>query len=374
MFYIRVEGRLPIAMVNLLLGKSTHVLTIFPMLKKATLPKEKIEELAQILSLSTHELVQFLHKVKEPLIYRERGEWLELSEEEAEQINELAIPGILALPYELRYPPEQMLAQHLIGYIGQNSNLVKEKYAQELAQGLLTEHTEIGIAGLERTFQPFLLGVGATTLAYFVDGRGEALAGIDIKYREQENPFYPLSIRTTLDYHLQDYLEQILDQYEVREGAFIILDAQTSEVLAMASRPNFNHQKSNQNAWENKALKRYPVGSVFKIVVAAAALEKGLVQANSTFTCHGQLEGTNFHCWKKDGHGQLRFDDAFAHSCNMVFGQLAQELGAETLEEYADKLGLLTKNGWETDALFHLAPFAQLDREEVGASVCFNQK
>lgn len=347
-------------------GKSTYVLTLFPLMNRTAISKQKLDDLATLLSVSSTQLVETLEKVREPLIFRQGGKIRELTEEEAEQINQLGIPGILGLPYELRYPPEQMLAQHLIGYLGQNREIILEEYREELTQGLLKEDSEIGISGLERTFQPFLLGVGPTTLAYFVDGRGEPLSGIDVKYREQENPFYPLSVRTTLDYSLQLFLEHVLDKQQIEEGAFVILDAQTSEILAMASRPNFDRQKERVEAWENKAIKRYPLGSIFKIVVAAAALEQELVQLDSTFTCEGVLEGTNFHCWLREGHGQLRFEEAFAESCNLVFGRLAQELGAELLETYAEKLGLLSTNGWQTDALFHLTNFTQLDREEIG--------
>ena len=347
-------------------GKSTYVVTMFPLMNKTAISREKLDELARLLSIGSGELVETLEKVREPLIFRQQGKIKELTEEEAELVNQLGIPGILGLPYELRYPPEQMLAQHLIGYLGQNREVILKEYREELAQGLLEEDSEIGISGLERTFQPFLLGVGPTTLAYYVDGRGEPLSGIEVKYRKEENPFYPLSIRTTLDYDLQLYLEHVLDRYQVKEGAFVILDAKNSEILAMASRPNFDRQKERMEAWENKAIKRYPLGSVFKIVVAAAALEEELVQLDTTFICDGVLEGTNFHCWLKEGHGQIRFDEAFAQSCNLVFGQLAQQLGADLLEAYADKLGLLSENGWQIDALFHLDHFKQLDREEKG--------
>lgn len=347
-------------------GKSIYVLGLFPLMNNTSISMHKLEEVARVLHVSTTDLADHLQSVTQPLIYKTRQGILELSEEEANEINKLNIPGILGLPYELRYAPEEMLAQHFIGYIGQNSELIRKEYAQELAQGLLHENTEIGISGLERAFQPFLQGVGPTTLAYFVDGKGYPLQGIEVKYADQENPFYPLSIETTLDYNIQSYVENALDKQHVKEGTVVVLDAQTSEILAMASRPNFSTQKDRTEAWENKALKRYPLGSVFKIAIAAAALEHEVVKPNQKFYCDGVLEGTNFHCWKKEGHGHLSFEEAFAQSCNIIFGQLAQELGPEVIEEYAWKLGLVEKNGWQSPTLYHLQDFKQLDGEEQG--------
>jgi cell division protein FtsI/penicillin-binding protein 2 len=125
-------------------------------------------------------------------------------------------------------------------------------------------------------------------------------------------------------------------------------------------------QMSVVASWENKAIKRYTPGSVFKIVVAAAALEQQIVTPDQRFQCNGVLKGTDFHCWKKEGHGSISFEEGFAQSCNIVFGQVAQELGPDTIEEYASKLGLLDLNGWHEELLYRLENFKQLDSEDQG--------
>jgi cell division protein FtsI/penicillin-binding protein 2 len=349
-----------------LTGKSTYVMVLFPLSKKARLEEEKIDQVANLLDISPELILQGIKELKEPKIYETGPGILHLTEEEANHLNSMEIPGILGLPYEQRYDEKNMVAQHLLGYVGQNPLYIREKYAEELAQGSLTENSVIGISGIEKTFQPFLQGVGPTSLSYYVDAKGYPLQGMEIKYTGQENSFYPLSVQMTLDMELQHALENIMDNRFVQEGTVVILDAETSEILAMSSRPNFVEQMNVMGSWENKALKRHTPGSIFKIVIAAAALEEEIVTPGHRFQCDGVLEGTDFHCWKKEGHGSLSFEEGFAQSCNIVFGQVAQKLGPDKIEEYASKLGLLDQNGWHEDMLYHLENFKQLDNEDQG--------
>ncbi len=348
-----------------LTGHLTHVLVIYPLTKNVTIPNERIAELTQLLDISADHLLHFIETLEEPkLFYTDEG-FIQLSAQQAEKINELDIPGLLSLPFEKRYQ-ERYHAQHLLGYIGQNNDYIRKVYARELAQGVLTEHSVIGISGLEKTFQPFLQGLGPTSLSYYVNAKGEPIPGLAIKYMDQQNSFYPLKLKTTLDLHLQQFIEQEIEQAQLSEAAVVVLDIEKSEIRAMASYPEFMDQMTHLEAWENKALKRYPPGSVFKIVTAAAALENNLVKHDHMFECQGELEGTNLHCWRKGGHGRLSFTDGFAQSCNIVFGQLAIDLGTEQLYRYALKLGLLEHNGWQQERLYNINQFKQLDGEEVG--------
>lgn len=349
-----------------LTGKTTYVLALFPLLQKHNVDELHMEQLEKVLSVPRLELQNMLENVREPKIAKLADEAFYLTEEQANQINDLAIPGILGLPYEQRYDTQHLPAQHMIGYIGENEEYLKEHYPQELAQGTLKENSIIGIMGLEKTFQPFLQGLGPVALSYYVDGRGNPIPGLGLKYTEPDNPFYPLMIKTTLDLGLQETVEQLMDQKGLEEGTVVVQDIATAEILAISSRPQFLEQMDHPEAWENKALKRYPPGSVFKIVVAAAALESGRTTLERRFHCNGELTGSHFHCWKTEGHGTLSFAEGFAQSCNIVFGQLAQELGAEKIEAYAKQLGLIQPNGWAEQALFHLQPFQQLDGEEWG--------
>ncbi|MDQ0339557.1 cell division protein FtsI/penicillin-binding protein 2 [Caldalkalibacillus uzonensis] len=349
-----------------LTGETAYVLVLFPLSQKNDNHDEQLQQLAGILKVPFEQLKAELDGLSEPRVYKQYGQMVYITESQAETINQLGIPGVLGLPYELRYPPDQRIASHLLGYLGENPDFVRQAFAEELAQGVLTENSKVGISGLERTFQPFLQGTGPTILAYYVDGRGFPLQGLGLKYMAQDNPFYPLVLETTLDADLQQQVEQVLDRRGVDQGAVVILDQETSEILALASRPHVVRDHPSHPSWRNIALNRYPPGSVFKIVIAAAALEEEAATLDSRYECPGVLAGTQFHCWKEDGHGSLTFAEAFYQSCNIVFGQLAIELGAETLERYARKLGLIDYNGWHADAVYHLSDFHQLDREEQG--------
>lgn len=349
-----------------LTGKSIYVMVLFPLSKMTQFEEEKIREVADLLSLPAERILEQMTELKEPTIYKTGRGILHLTEEEANYLNQLQIYGLLGLPYELRYDTEQIVAQHLIGYVGQNKEYIRNKYADELAQGTLTENSVIGISGIEKSFQPFLQGLGPTSLSYYVDARGYPLQGLEVKYADQDNSFYPLAVQTTLDIEIQEKLEKVLNNRFVFEGTAIVLDAETSEILAMSSRPNFIDQMNIPGAWENKAVKRYTPGSIFKIVVAAAALEEEIVKPSQKFHCEGILKGTDFHCWKKEGHGLITFEEGFAQSCNIVFGQLANDLGPKLIEEYATKLGLLERNGWQEDYFFNLGSFKQFDGEDQG--------
>ena len=135
------------------------------------------------------------------------------------------------------------------------------------------------------------------------------------------------------------------------KGTVAIYNYKTGEVLCMVSAPAFDPlyvteveegDKSMEGAYLNRALSAaFTPGSVFKVVTAAAALENLPDVENRTFTCTGSVQIGDDTITCPEIHGEMDFYGAFAHSCNCAFAQLAVELGADTLEEYAQKAGLL---------------------------------
>ncbi|MER8300052.1 penicillin-binding transpeptidase domain-containing protein, partial [Acinetobacter baumannii] len=87
---------------------------------------------------------------------------------------------------------------------------------------------------------------------------------------------------------------------------------------------------------------------VFKTVVAAAALAEGVILPTERFTCTGEYGKYNFSCWKKEGHGSVTMEEAYAQSCNIAFAEIAKRVGGEKIEEYARRLGLSTLVGHAT--------------------------
>ncbi|MDL4841460.1 peptidoglycan D,D-transpeptidase FtsI family protein [Aquibacillus rhizosphaerae] len=276
-------------------------------------------------------------------------------------INKASIPGIVAV--ERNVPGELLIASHLLGVIRSN----EEEYRVRYEENTTSNHAQpIGISGLEKTFDPFLISENDQKLMYHVDAKGDPLLGLDIRFQGKNDPFYPIQVQTTIDTGIQSLTEEILDKHGLIKGGVVLLDVDTQEVLAMASRPSIDQSDPfNNNSINNQMLTAHYPGSVFKTVVAAAAMESNINLLDENYNCSLDLYGEGT---AERDLGVLNFSQSFAQSCNYTFGLLANQLMTENrsiLESYADKLGLLTSVGWEGD-LYHFDNFKQLPEEEEG--------
>ncbi len=350
-----------------LTGSEVVGVAVFPLVR-GYVDEEKVASMANRLDIDKDELLHFIREVKEPTFVRNReGKIISLYDQDAEAVDQLRLPGILALPITERYQTDGVAAQ-LIGYISQNPEYIEKEYAEELKNGELTRKSLIGASGLERSFDRFLQGVGPTSVSYFVDGKGNPLNGLEARLIQQDNPFYPLSLITTIDHELQGEAEKWLAEEGIDTGTAVILDAQTREILAMASRPGFHPSKMDvaQGNWVNHAIKQTVPGSVFKTAIAAAVLEEGIVKPDEEFVCEGHYGKYGFSCWKEGGHGVLTFEEAFAQSCNIAFAKAILRISPEKLEDYAEKLGLTQPVGWREAPFFKIKSFQQLSGEDKG--------
>jgi len=350
-------------------GEEHRTLILFPLARGSLEGTDGLSRLSAIVAQPVQRLADVMEKAKAPLLLRDsQGKLIVLSERQAEEVNALAIPGIVALAVTERYRPEEV-AKHVIGFIHQNPDLVQSLYPDEWASGKMNADSTIGASGLERGFDRFLQGVEPSILSYYVDGQGKPMRGLDIRYSKQDNEYYPLSLTTTLDAGIQRELERIADEVGLKQGSIVVLDAQTADVRAIVSRPAYDQTKVNLSTddWKNRAVKQLPPGSIFKTVVAAAALAEGIVSPTERFSCTGEYGKYHFSCWKKGGHGSVTMDEAYAHSCNIAFAQIASRVGGDKLEEYARRLGLSEPAGHVTPHLFKLDGFRQMDGEERGA-------
>lgn len=289
-----------------------------------------------------------------------------LTPAQALAIGKLQLPGVYVLPYSPRYSQE-LPAQHLIGYVAKDPERVKRSYPLEINRGILTPDTPVGAAGLEKSLDRLLLGVGETSLRIYVDGRKKPLHGLDLRLAAPRNPFYPLKVATTLDLEAQKRIERLLDASGLRQGAVVVLDAANADVIAMASRPAFDPSDVHpeRGDWGNRALKAIAPGSIFKTVTAAAALQEHAVLPGESFDCPGSLGRYGLKCWKQDGHGLLTFREAYAESCNVTFAKVMERLSAEQLERYASWLGFGRRIGWR-GRMADGSMLTQFDREEPG--------
>jgi len=180
------------------------------------------------------------------------------------------------------------------------------------------------------------------------------------EYRKEPSPGEP--VFTTLDIDLQQFCETLL---EGQVGGIAVLNADTGAVLALASSPGYDPSifvthgrnaereaalESKPNPMRNRCFQEvYAPGSVFKVLLATAALEEGVINEKTTFHCPGyfRLDGVSrkWNCWKRQGHGTVSVVDAVAFSCDVFFYNVGLRLGVDKISEWAEKFGLGIKSG-----------------------------
>jgi len=339
------------------------VLVLFPFLKKMDWEADRV---AEVIGVSEYALKTEVEESDEPFAFGDPDPVI-LTRKQMEIINEMGIPGVFAV--ERKYPMEKVPAAQLVGIIGENEAALKARYGKKE----FMPRTLIGLSGLEKGFDEFLVAEGNSKLVYHVDGEGAPLFGINVKYSEPANPFYPINVQTSIDKDLQIILEEKVDQYKIKKGGAILLDIETNSILAMVSRPVINPSKPyTDEGVENMMVKQHIPGSVFKTVVATAVIDNGLDDPSRTFDCSKTINGETD---TKYQHGNLSFQDSFAVSCNRTFGELAQELQKQDdhiLERYAEMLSITGGTGW-TGNIFHLEGFKQLQDEETGRVFLSNE-
>jgi len=254
------------------------------------------------------------------------------------------LSGVSVRSDAVRYYPQGTLAAHVLGYVRQIS-------AQELANpesAGYRPHDLIGKAGIEKVAEQFLRGVdGGDQIE--VDARGRRVRTLGTVA-----PRPGQDVWLTLDLELQRAAEAALAG---RAGAVVALDPRDGAVLVLASHPTYNPNvfvgALSPEAWRditgpghpqhNRAtMSRYPPGSLFKIVTAAAALESGACDTESMFRCDGayRIGRWSLRCWKRAGHGTIGFFRGFAQSCNVMFATLGRRVGPERLADMGRRFGL----------------------------------
>lgn len=244
-----------------------------------------------------------------------------------QKINMLKIPGVVVVSERSRYG-YSALAAHVTGYINSVDNE--------------------GVSGIESMYDDVLRGNQPEYATALVDATDRVIPGLGYKRLRFSGGSGPSNVVLTLDRGIQKNVERLMDEHSIN-GAVVVLRPSTGEILAMASRPNFDANHLNDYLAQktapllNRAVSAYQPGSVFKLVTAAAALESGIVRPDDIFYDPGYIEVDNlrFKGWDYDkgGRGQLTFTEALAYSSNPVFIEVGLKLGAETLLSFAQKFG-----------------------------------
>ena len=292
--------------------------------------KEKVTEtLAEILNVSYDEMKK--HVYKKTSIERVHPEGRRLSYEIADKISSFNFSGVYLVKESKRYYPYGETLSHVLGYVGIDNQ---------------------GLGGIELKYNDYLKGENGA-IKYFSDAKGNKIKLSEL-YLE---PTSGMNITLTIDINIQLAVERELNNanYTLNpdNSLAIVVDPNTMEVLAMASRPTFN--SNNYKLFSTEVLNRnlpiwmtYEPGSTFKIITMSSAVEEKVIDIfNDHFYDSGSvhINGTRIGCWKSKGHGDQTFLQVLENSCNPGFVKLGQLLGKERLFSYFDLFGFGSKTG-----------------------------
>ena len=244
-----------------------------------------------------------------------------------------------------------------------------------------TDGTGRGVSGIEKSFDA-LLSEHTSTLAvrFSANARGKALLGGEITV-EGENAVKN-GVVLTIDKEIQRIAEAAIDGAGAECAAVVVIEIESGAIRACVSRPAFNQNNiasslnDEKSPLINRAFLPFSVGSVFKPVVAASALESGI--ENFKYNCTGSvtLNGVTFNCHKKDGHGVIDMQGAVANSCNTYFIALGNLTGADEIIGIAEKFGFgketVFADGMKSSS-GNLPEVRELDSEAAIANVSFGQ-
>ncbi len=246
--------------------------------------------------------------------------------------------------------------------------------------GHLTEQGE-GAMGLEKAYNNFLsMNKGTLKVNWGVDALGHILYGEELK-TESENYLSPAGIQLTIDLEIQKIAENLLQEFEVNEGAIVVMDSATAEILASASVPTFDPLKlsdsidKENSPFINRATSSYSVGSVFKPFVATASVENGV---NFSYNCTGSItvNGTTFKCSNSTAHGFVNLTTATEKSCNTYFIALGQQLGKDKIISICNDFGLGKEIELADDFYVNSSKMPSSDNitsPQALANLCFGQ-
>jgi penicillin-binding protein 2 len=304
-----------------------------------------IENLAQFFRQSAAEMHVLLTQMSARPPFEEITVKRDLSWDDvvALETHQLDLPGVsLRITPRRSYPLGSQLS-HLLGYVSEAS-------PHDLAADPRYRMGDlVGKAGLEKHWEKYLRGVNGGQQVE-VDAVGRKLRVL----REVEEVPGD-TVKLTIDLDLQEAAAHALGE---RHGSVVALDPNTGEILALVNHPGFDPNvfargvrpdewnallKDKHHPLNNRGIQgQYPPGSTFKIVVATAALEEGVINPFTHIHCGGGLQFGNhyFRCWKKGGHGAMNLHEALVQSCDVFFYQVAQRLGIDTIAHYARAFGL----------------------------------
>jgi penicillin-binding protein 2 len=286
---------------------------------------------------------------------------LQLSEEELARfaVHRPDFPGVEIRPRLTRLYPHGGVGVHAIGYVG----AISEKDQQRIDVAKYSGTTLIGKLGIERNFEDVLHGdTGYQQLLVNAQGRRVDRVGLKTPDLQRKEPVAGDDLYLTIDHRLQQVAEDALG---AQRAAVVAIDPSNGDVLAYVSTPTFDPNgfargltvpeyralsESPDKPLIDRALRgEYPPGSTIKPLVALAALELGVTDAEATRYCRGVWQFPNsshkYRDWKRGGHGTVDMHSAIAHSCDTYFYAVSDQIGIDRLHDFLVQFGLGQKTG-----------------------------
>jgi penicillin-binding protein 2 len=311
-----------------------------------------INLLAEVAGVDVEEVREIVERHKgepayRPIVVLEDASLAQVAALAARRLD-FELPDVVVEEVPMRRYPTDALAAHLFGYVGEASGA-------QIGDGVQAGAI-VGQSGVERVYNKLLMGEdGARRVVVNSMGR-------EIRTLEEVPPVAGRRVQLTIDYDLQKAAEDGF-RHAGFNGSAVILDPRDGEVLSLVSLPaydpndfasgidNATWASLNTDALrplQNRAIQgRYSPGSTFKIVVATAALEEGLVTPDFRVHCGGGASffGRYFQCHLRGGHGLIDMRHALEKSCNVYFYSLGNMLGVDKIHKWAENLGLAGRTG-----------------------------
>lgn len=310
-------------------------------------PEETAKILSEILEMDYDEV---LTKITSNYSYVALKRWI--TEEQAQKIREHELSGISVIEDNKRVYPYGNFAPYVLGF---------------------TNIDQDGLYGVEATYNEYLTGIPGRTVIN-TDALGRELP---FGYNAYYEPTNGLGVVLTIDEVIQHYAEsaaqKVLQDYNALRATIIVMDPNNGDVLAMASKPDYDPndpktpidenikkewetlsneelQKAWFDMWRNPAVNDiYEPGSTFKLLTTAIALEENAASLESKYFCDGfvrQITSNNIKCWRYyRPHGEQTLSEAIQNSCNDALAQMGLDIGKDPFYKYLKSFGLEEQSG-----------------------------
>lgn len=310
-------------------------------------PEETAQILSEILEMDYDEVFK---KITSNYNYVVLKKWI--SDEQTQKIREQELSGINIIEDNKRVYPYGNFAPYVLGF---------------------TNIDQDGLYGVEATYNDYLTGIPGRTVVN-TDAYGRELPfGYNEYFESHDGLGVVLSIDEVIQHYAESAAQKVLTDYNGKRATILVMDPNTGDVLALASKPDYDPndpkmpidekvkaewatlpneelQKAWFDMWRNPAVNDiYEPGSTFKLITTATALEENAATMNSTYFCDGfvrQIKGENIKCWRYyRPHGQQTLSEAIQNSCNDALAQIGLDIGKEAFYKYLKSFGFEEQSG-----------------------------